>query len=414
MAGPPADDRKKRLPRRSATRTLRKALELEDIPPELGRVLRPRVRVVPTVIADLIMTQVSAYARTGSPERRRLILRASRGAGELFLDIVEGHPTAPEVVVDTFAGLGFHEGAAGHSLDALRGAFEIATLRVSRELREQCDRAEPAVSVAIRDRLVAASVDFFQLLMGVVVKAHGRGVRHYESDPATLRRRLGETLARGGDLDEATTLAARLSWPMPAEVVVCRIEVEPARVATLRLPTSALRVDDGDAALVIVGLDAAETVVERLRSVPDKAPVIVSEPVPLGEVRQAFAWVRRAGVLIVAGVIPAPAVVRCADYRAELALYADPELNRRQSLRVLAPLELVGSLGRTKMAETLLLWLAGRLGPHEVARELGVSERTARYRIARLRAVFGEILDDPKSVAFLILALRAELGHGAS
>ena len=80
---------------------------------------------------------------------------------------------------------------------------------------------------------------------------------------------------------------------------------------------------------------------------------------------------------------------------------------------MLAPLDAVGAMSRRKMAETLLLWLAGRLAPHDIAMELGISDRTARYRVARLREIFGTILDDPESVAFLILAIRTELGHGA-
>ncbi|MGZ4288348.1 MAG: helix-turn-helix domain-containing protein, partial [Solirubrobacteraceae bacterium] len=47
----------------------------------------------------------------------------------------------------------------------------------------------------------------------------------------------------------------------------------------------------------------------------------------------------------------------------------------------------------------------GRLGP--VAKRLGVHPQTVRYRLARLRELFGEALDDPDERFWLELALRA-------
>jgi DNA-binding PucR family transcriptional regulator len=52
------------------------------------------------------------------------------------------------------------------------------------------------------------------------------------------------------------------------------------------------------------------------------------------------------------------------------------------------------------------VWLAeqGRLG--QVARRLNIHPQTARYRIARLRELFGPELDDPDGRFWLELALR--------
>jgi DNA-binding PucR family transcriptional regulator len=60
------------------------------------------------------------------------------------------------------------------------------------------------------------------------------------------------------------------------------------------------------------------------------------------------------------------------------------------------------------MLDTLRAWLAeqGRLSP--VATRLGVHPQTVRYRLARLRELFGESLDDPDERFWLELALRAD------
>ena len=52
------------------------------------------------------------------------------------------------------------------------------------------------------------------------------------------------------------------------------------------------------------------------------------------------------------------------------------------------------------------MWLAeqGRVG--SVAERLGIHPQTARYRLARLRELFGGALDDPDQRFWLELALR--------
>ena len=72
----------------------------------------------------------------------------------------------------------------------------------------------------------------------------------------------------------------------------------------------------------------------------------------------------------------------------------------------LAPLAGLSPGSRARLTETLRAWLAeqGRLGP--VAQRLGIHPQTARYRLARLRELFGDALDDPDERFWLELALR--------
>jgi hypothetical protein len=90
----------------------------------------------------------------------------------------------------------------------------------------------------------------------------------------------------------------------------------------------------------------------------------------------------------------------------ELLLAADRGLAREFAADALAPLRALTPASRARMSETLDAWLAeqGRLGP--VARRLGVHPQTARYRLARLRELFGDALDDPDRRFWLALALR--------
>jgi DNA-binding PucR family transcriptional regulator len=90
----------------------------------------------------------------------------------------------------------------------------------------------------------------------------------------------------------------------------------------------------------------------------------------------------------------------------ELLLLGDPELARELASDRLAPLASLSEGSRARLTETLRVWLAeqGRLGP--VAQRLGIHPQTARYRLTRLRELFGTALEDPDQRFWLELALR--------
>ena len=60
------------------------------------------------------------------------------------------------------------------------------------------------------------------------------------------------------------------------------------------------------------------------------------------------------------------------------------------------------------MAKTTAAWLDHRGNAAEMARALHIHPQTARYRVARLRELVGDSLDDPDSRFELELSLRAK------
>jgi DNA-binding PucR family transcriptional regulator len=73
----------------------------------------------------------------------------------------------------------------------------------------------------------------------------------------------------------------------------------------------------------------------------------------------------------------------------------------------LAPLDAETANSRARLEATLLAWLrhAGTIAA--VARELEVHPQTVRYRLGRLRELFGAALDEPDARFELELVLRA-------
>jgi DNA-binding PucR family transcriptional regulator len=115
--------------------------------------------------------------------------------------------------------------------------------------------------------------------------------------------------------------------------------------------------------------------------------------------RAALALVTRDGELVIAR-----------DNAGELLLRSDPGLADELAADRLAPLEDLSPGSRTRLRETLEVWLAeqGRLG--HVAERLGIHPQTARYRVGRLRDLFGDALDDPDARFWLEVALRVGAG----
>ncbi|WP_242424312.1 helix-turn-helix domain-containing protein, partial [Frankia sp. EI5c] len=74
------------------------------------------------------------------------------------------------------------------------------------------------------------------------------------------------------------------------------------------------------------------------------------------------------------------------------------------------PLDALPERTRTRLAETLLYWLALHGQRRLVAERLHIHPQTVRYRVGQLRDLFGETLDDPEARFELELVLRATIG----
>ena len=120
--------------------------------------------------------------------------------------------------------------------------------------------------------------------------------------------------------------------------------------------------------------------------------------------RDAGASVQRAGAALALDA-PGPLVV-ADDHLATLLLGADRALGAELAHARLAPLAELTDNQRERMTETLRAWLDRPGQVQAVAATLGVHPQTVRYRLNRLRELFGERLEDPDARFELSLALR--------
>jgi DNA-binding PucR family transcriptional regulator len=81
----------------------------------------------------------------------------------------------------------------------------------------------------------------------------------------------------------------------------------------------------------------------------------------------------------------------------------------RIAARQLAALDALTPKARRRMEETALAYVQQQGNAAAMARTLAVHAQTARYRLARLRELLGDALDDPDARFELELALRARV-----
>ena len=92
---------------------------------------------------------------------------------------------------------------------------------------------------------------------------------------------------------------------------------------------------------------------------------------------------------------PRDGLIVAEEHLATLLLAADPALGAELAAARLAPLEGLAAAQRERLEATLRAWLDRPGQVQAVAAALGVHPQTVRYRMTRLRELFGERLEDP-------------------
>jgi DNA-binding PucR family transcriptional regulator len=128
----------------------------------------------------------------------------------------------------------------------------------------------------------------------------------------------------------------------------------------------------------------------------------VTWPAASASLRRATATYR----LMVAGRLPSGGLVDAERHLPTLLLAADAEVAADLARSRLAPLQDLPPGPRARLTETLGAWLDRPGQVQAVAAVLGVHPQTVRYRVRRLRELFGDALDDPERRFELSLALR--------
>lgn len=192
--------------------------------------------------------------------------------------------------------------------------------------------------------------------------------------------------------------AAELArWPLPelATVVLADPDDEAARAALSRLEPAGLRFRTPTGQGVVVpAADTAEWRERTARLLDGTAavvgPLVPTANLPLGaRIASVGLDLHRQGLLRGDPVF-------VAEHIGTLLVHREPRLLEALRRRRLAPLESASPGIRAALRETLRSWLVHMGDTAKVAVELQVHPQTVRYRLARLRELYGAALEDPE------------------
>lgn len=374
-----------------------------------------RMRSVLSDVADetvtTIIEQVPSYRGPFTGQRGQRIREAVQLALDVFLNIGL-RETREEVVTAAMAratadayDLGRGEARSGRSMEALHAAYRLGARVAWRGLsHEAVASGMPAEAVRqFADRVFA----FIDELAGASVAGHADELETSGRVHERLLERIVRAVAGGQDAEELSRRAERAGWEPPGTLTAVLLPANRAggvrtglHPGTLQATGDVPGVDD-DTALLLVPDVTGPTRATLQRRLEGRAAVIG----PTRAWTKAHASVVRAlrGAQLVTGT----ETVDTDDRLVDLVLLADAEAYDDLRVRVLAPLAQLRPSARARLEETLRSWLLHQGKREKVAQELFVHAQTVRYRMGRLRELFGESLEDPATVLAMTIALGA-------
>jgi hypothetical protein len=360
------------------------------------------IRVALGSIADALVVaiqhEVPAYARPLEGEFGRGIRLGTELALRRFIGDEED-----ESADDVYRRLGAGEYRAGRSLDALQSAYRVGARVAWRQISDAA--AAAGASPRAQRTLAEAMFAYIDRLAGESVEGYAEAQLRDAGDLDRRRTELAEMLVAGlaTDEEELARAAQAARWPLP-RTVAC-LAVAGARVdrARSQLSGEALALRLGEATGIIVphpvSLEGeAARLARRLELAVGLGPTVA-----IGETSASMRLARRALGL----TSPDSPLVLAEQRLAEIAINAAPEIVSALRSRLLAPLNGQTPASRARLEATLLQWLRHRGSQRAVAEELSIHPQTVRYRMARLRDLIGDALDDPDQRFALEMALRS-------
>lgn len=374
------------------------------MPESVADVIEPELGAITEEILATISREVPEYAR---PLEGRFGRGIRSGVGEALLQFVAlvrdpdaGRGQGREVYVE----LGRGEQRQGRALDSLLAAYRVGARVAWRRIAAACRRAgleaEPLTLLAEAifayiDELSADSADGYAEARAEVEDI--RRSRRYEL--ATLL--LAEPAASPADLAAAAQAAG---WAVPARIAAVACAEDDLGEVSRRLPPDSLAIPfEGSGCLLVPDPDGPGRP-DALRRGSERTPLALGPAVAPAQAAESWSLAR---ALLRSTRRPGSGLLKADEHLAELLLAENTSLTSRIAERRLAPLDGLTQKAGERMRETALAHVRHHGNAVAMAAELHIHPQTARYRIARLRELFGDQLDDPDARFELEIALRA-------
>ena len=382
-------------------------------------------RGLPPLVADLIEAEIPATTREivetigrEVPEYARP-LEGSFGRG-VRTGVAEALAQFVAVIRDPDAGrgtsgrqvyleLGRGEQRQGRTLDSLQAAYRVGARVAWRRFAAAAGgRADlPAESLSLLAESIFAYIDE---LSADSVDGYAEAQAELEDIGRRRRRELARLLvaAEPPPAAELTTVARAARWTLPPRLAALACAESDLDAVARRLPPESLAaVVDGAGCLLLADPEGPGRLEPLRRLSRGKTVVALGPATAPAAAGESWSLARSLLDSVADGRIGALGLVRADDHLADLLLLAGGPLTARIAERRLSAFEGLTERSRERMRETALAHVRHGGNAVAMAAELHVHPQTARYRIARLRELLGDQLDDPDARFELELALRS-------
>jgi hypothetical protein len=384
------------------------------IPQEAVAAVRPVLGELVEGILAAVKAENPIYAEVlGGPEGVGIRLGIEQ-AVKAFLEAIERGERPAGETGEVWRRLGEAEFQAGRSLEALRAAWRTGTRAAWRGAAQL--GAQAGVPTPIVIALAEAIFVYTDELGTDVVEGYLRIQSDEAGERERRRRRLASLLLDSDDHDpEAIARAAEFArWPVPQTLAVVALAAETPGAITRRLDVDVLAGSDRHGAWLVVPDPDGPRRARALKRAVAGVAAAVGPTVAPREAHRSLRWARLTLRLIERGAIRADGPARCSEHLADVILLGDEELARALAEDRLQPLDALPGSERARMLATLTAWLAHQRHTPAIAAELHVHQQTVRYRLGKLRELFGDALDTPDGRFELELALRARRALGGA
>jgi hypothetical protein len=372
--------------------------------PSVAALIEPELPALRDEILAVIAEEVPEYARPleGNFGRglRLGVDEALRQFARLVADPDSGRAQSSEV----YRGLGRGEMREGRSLDSLQAAYRVGARVAWRRLSAAGLAAglSPDVLCSLADAIFA----YIDELSADSVEGYAEAQEVAAGERERQRRRVLTTLlAETVELDALRTAAADAGWELPGALALLACEPADLDRITRRMPMDALAgTFDELGCLVVRDPDGPGRRVELERASAGAAAAL-GPTQPLERARASWARARSGLAAIRAGALQ-PELCVVTEHLTEIAFFEAREPLRELASRSLAPLATLTPAGRERMTATLKAYLDHRGNAPAMAAALHVHPQPVRYRLRKLRDLFGECLDDPEARFELETAVR--------
>ena len=379
-----------------------------DLPPSVADVLEPELDAITDEILATIALEVPEYARPLEGSFGRGVRTGVTEALRQFVELIRSPSGARGPGREVYVALGSGELRQGRTLDSLQSAYRVGARVAWRRVADAARRAD--VDAEVLSLLAESIFAFIEELSADSVEGYAEAQSRLEGERRRRQRELVQLLLRDPPAEAADVrvAAAAVGWRMPRSVAaIACAEQELERVAR-RLPADALvGALEGEGCAIVPDPEGPGRAAEVGAALAGRTAAL-GPAVPVEELAASWALAQAALRAAEAGALAAPTPLRADDVLVDLLLLEGRAVIDRIAARRLPALDELTPKARRRMQETALAYVREGGNAAAMARALELHPQTVRYRLARLRELLGDQLDDPDARLELELALRAQ------